>query len=71
MGFISADIQPLAPVASSMASAILPVLFSGNDSALMMSASDMAANAGDKLRHKTKLQSWKKRFMRDDSLYEF
>jgi hypothetical protein len=31
----------------------------------------MAANAGDKLRHKTKLQSWKKRFMRDVSLYEF
>jgi hypothetical protein len=50
-------------VASSIASAILPVLFSGNDSALMMSASDIAANAGDKLRHKTKLQSWKKRFM--------
>jgi hypothetical protein len=57
IGFMSADIQPLAPVASSIASAIFPVLFSGNDNALMISFSDMAANAGEKLRHKTKLQS--------------
>jgi hypothetical protein len=54
-------------VASSTASEILPVLFSGSNKALMISASVITANAGVVLKHKTKLHSWKKRFMADIS----
>jgi hypothetical protein len=60
---MSADIHPLAPVASSTASAILPVLFSGKDSALIISASVMAAKAGVKVSSTHRLHHLKKRFM--------
>jgi hypothetical protein len=43
MGFMSEDIQPRAPVASSTASAMLPVLFCGSLSAAMISSGDNAA----------------------------
>lgn len=43
MGFMLEAKQPRAPVASSTASAILPVLFSGSLSAAMISSGDNAA----------------------------
>jgi hypothetical protein len=46
MGFMSDDIQPRAPVASSTASAILPVLFCGKLKAWMICASVKAQLSG-------------------------